>query len=63
MESTSKAPVPGKSLVVFVIIIAQSPKALTVRPCVGMQTNLQVTGEEMEPPHSRSVKNKRWVGG
>ena len=44
------------------IIIAQSPKALTIRPCVGMQTNLQVTGEEMEP-HSRSVKNKRWVDG
>lgn len=62
MESISKAPVPGKSLVVFVIIIAQSPKALTIRPCVDMQTNLQVTGEEMEP-HSRSVKNKRWVDG
>ena len=62
MESISKAPVPGKSLVVFVIIIAQSPKALTIRPCVGMQTNLQVTGEEMEP-HSRSVKNKCWVDG
>lgn len=62
MESTLKTPVPGKSLMVFVIIIAQSPKALAIRPCVGMQTNLQFTEEEMEP-HSRSLKNKHWVDG
>jgi len=62
MESTLKAPMPGKSLIVFVIIIAQSPKALPIRPCVGMQTNLQLTEEEMEP-HSRSLKNKHWVDG